>query len=73
MLSTDLAKHTAGHTIMAELAKAALAVDIAPHPQLAPHRTLRWTRAPAPVLTASQAGHELRGQYPASTSRLLFI
>ena len=54
MLSTDLAKHPAGHAVMAELAKAELAVDIAPHPAMAPLRTLRWTRSVATELTASQ-------------------
>ncbi len=55
MLSTDLAKHPAGHAVMAQLAKAELAVDIAPHPALAPLRTLRWMRSAAAELTASQA------------------
>ena len=54
MLSTDLAKHPAGHAVMAELGKAELGVDIAPHPALAPLRTLRWTRSAAAELTASQ-------------------
>ncbi len=54
MLSTDLAKHAAGHAIMAELGKAELAVDIAPHAAMAPLRTLRWTRSAATEMTASQ-------------------
>lgn len=58
VLSTDLAKHPAGHAIMAELGKAELAVDIAPHPALAPLRTLRWARAAAVELTASQVRFE---------------
>ena len=54
VLSTDLAKHAAGHAVMAELGKAELAVDIAPHAALAPLRTLRWTRSAAVEVTASQ-------------------
>ena len=54
VLSTDLAKHPAGHAVMAELGKAELAVDIAPHPGLKPLRTLRWTRSAAVESTASQ-------------------
>jgi hypothetical protein len=54
VLSTDLAKHAAGHAIMAELGKAELAVDIAPHAAMAPLRTLRWTRSAATEMTASQ-------------------
>lgn len=67
VLSTDLAKHPAGHIIMTELAKASLAVDIAPYPQLDPHRTLRWTRAPAAAVTAAQvawAASPHRGRRP---------
>ena len=54
MLSTGLAKHAAGHAIMAEMGKAELAVDIAPHAAMAPLRTLRWTRTAAAEVTASQ-------------------
>ena len=39
---------------MAELGKAGLRLDIAPHPGLAPLRTLRWKRAPTAQVTASQ-------------------
>lgn len=67
VLSTDLAKHPAGHAIMAELAKAELAVDISAHTALAPHRTLRWTRIQAPALTASQVCCTVR-IYSAHTS-----